>query len=44
MPIIIKLQIAKPGMEGSAEIHYSGGIRIIFNTPVSSNYLKALVS
>jgi hypothetical protein len=40
----IKLQIAKPVMSGSVEINYPGGIRIIFHDPISSNYLKALIS
>jgi len=40
----IKLQIAKPVSSGSVEIYYPGGVRIIFHEPVSSSYLKALVS
>lgn len=40
----VKLQIAKPVAAGSIEINYPGGIRIIFHEPVSSSYLKALVS
>jgi hypothetical protein len=40
----VKLQIAKPIADGSVEIIYPGGIRIIFHEPVSSSYLKALVS
>ena len=40
----VKLQIVKSASAGSVEINYPGGIRIIFHEPVSSNYLKALVS
>ena len=40
----VKLQIAKPVSPGSIEIYYPGGVRIIFHEPVSSGYLKALVS
>ena len=40
----VKLQIAKPITDGSVEIIYPGGIRIIFHEPVSSNYLKSLIS
>ena len=40
----VKLQIAKPITDGSVEIIYPGGIRLIFHEPVSSNYLKALIS
>lgn len=39
----VKLQIAKPVISGSVEIHYADGTRIIFHEPVSSNYLKALI-
>ena len=39
----VKLQIAKPITDGSVEIIYPGGIRIIFHEPVSCNYLKALI-
>jgi hypothetical protein len=40
----VKLQIAKPAPGGSVEIYYPGGVRIIFHEPISSSYLKALVS
>ncbi len=40
----VKLQIAKPITDGSVEIIYPGGIRIVFHEPVNSNYLKALIS
>ena len=40
----VKLQVAKPSPGGSIEINYPGGIRLIFHEPVSSSYLKALVS
>ncbi|HTK20280.1 MAG TPA: hypothetical protein VL442_12220 [Mucilaginibacter sp.] len=40
----VKLQVAKPVFSGSVEIYYPGGIRLVFHEPVSSNYLKALIS
>jgi len=40
----VKLQIAKPIAAGSVEINYPGGIRLVFHEPVSSSFLKALVS
>ena len=39
----VKLQIAKPVRNGSVEINFPGGTRIIFHEPVSSSYLKALI-
>jgi len=40
----VKLQVAKPSSLGGVEINFPGGIRILFHEPVSSNYLKTLVS
>jgi hypothetical protein len=40
----VKLQVSKPLPSGSIEINYPGGVRILFHEPVSSEYLKALVS
>ncbi len=40
----VKLQIAKAASSGSVEVYYPGGTRIIFHEPVSSSYLKALIS
>ena len=40
----VKLQIAKPASSGSVEIYYPGGVRLVFHEPVSSNYLKTLIS
>lgn len=40
----VKLRIAKPASSGSVEIYFPGGVHMIFHEPVSSNYLKALVS
>ncbi len=40
----VKLQVAKPSPGGAVEINYPGGIRLVFHEPVSSNYLKALIS
>ena len=40
----VKLQVAKPSSYGLVEINYPGGVRLVFHEPVSSGYLKALVS
>ena len=40
----VKLQISKPVIAGAVEIHFPGGIHLFFHEPVSSNYLKALIS
>jgi len=40
----VKLQIAKPAGTSSVEIIYPGDIRLLFHEPVSSNYLKTLMS
>jgi hypothetical protein len=40
----VKLQIAKPVTAAAVEIHFPGGIQLFFHEPVSSNYLKALIS
>jgi hypothetical protein len=40
----VQLQVAKPSSSGGVEINYPGGIRIFFHEPVSSSYLKALIS
>ena len=40
----VKLQIAKPVAASAVEIHFPSGIRLLFHEPVSSNYLKALIS
>ena len=40
----VKLQIEKSPVPSWVEIHFPGGIRLIFHEPVSSNYLKALIS
>ncbi|MDP4188881.1 MAG: hypothetical protein Q8905_12590 [Bacteroidota bacterium] len=40
----VKLQVAKPAFSGSVEIYYPGGIRLVFHEPVSSSYLKSLIS
>jgi transposase-like protein len=41
---LVELQIEKSAAASSIEINYPGGIRVIFHDPVSSNYLKALIS
>ena len=40
----VKLKIEKPTVARSVEIHFPGGIRVLFHEPVSSNYLKTLIS
>jgi hypothetical protein len=40
----VKLQIAKPVTASAVEIHFPSGIRLFFHEPVSSNYLKTLIS
>ncbi len=39
-----KLKIDKPLIAASVEIHFPDGVRLLFHEPVSSNYLKALIS
>ena len=40
----VKLKIEKPSAAFSVEIHYPGGVHVLFHEPVSSNYLKTLIS
>lgn len=40
----VKLKIEKPVVASSVEIHFPGGIRMLFHETVSSNYLKTLIS
>lgn len=40
----VKLQITKPATAGAVEIYFPCGVRLLFHEPVSSNYLKALIS
>lgn len=40
----VKLKIEKPLATSSVEIHFPGGVRVLFHEPVSSNYLKTLIS
>ena len=39
-----KLKIDKAVIAASVEIHFPDGVRLLFHEPVSSNYLKALIS
>jgi hypothetical protein len=43
-PGFVKLKIEKPQAASSIEIHFPGGVRVLFHEPVSSNYLKTLIS
>jgi hypothetical protein len=40
----VKLQMVKPAALSSVEVYFPGGIRLVFQEPVSSGYLKSLVS
>ena len=40
----VKLKIEKTLSASSVEIHFPGGVRVLFHEPVSSNYLKTLIS
>lgn len=40
----LELQIAKPATVSSVEIHFPGGIRVVFHEQVSSSYLKSMIS
>ena|SRR5450432_4745952 len=40
----VKLQIAKHVTAHAVEIYFPGGIHLLFHEPVSSSYLKALIS
>jgi hypothetical protein len=40
----VKLEVEKPVLASSVEIHFPGGIHVLFHEPVSSNYLKTLIS
>jgi len=40
----VKLKIEKTLSASSVEIHFLGGVRVLFHEPVSSNYLKTLIS
>ena len=40
----VKLKVEMPSVTASVEIYFPGGIRLLFHDPVSSNYLKALIS
>ncbi len=40
----VKLQIEKSPATSSIEIHFPGGIRLVFHEPVSSSYVKSLIS
>jgi hypothetical protein len=44
VPGFVKLKIEKPPVTSSVEVHFPGGIRVLFHEPVNSNYLKALIS
>jgi len=44
VPGFVKLKIEKPSVTSSVEVHFPGGIRVLFHEAVNSNYLKALIS
>jgi len=43
IPAFAKLKIEKPSVASSVEVHFPGGIRLLFHALASSNYLKALI-
>lgn len=40
----VKLEIEKTTVAACVEIHFPGGVRLVFHEPVGSDYLKALIS
>ncbi len=40
----VRLKIEKPQVASSVEVHFPGGVHVFFHEPVSSNYLKTLIS
>ena len=40
----VKLKIEKPQVSSSVEVHFPGGVHVLFHEPVSSNYIKTLIS
>ena len=40
----VKLKVEKPSVAFSVEIHFPGGVHVLFHEPVSSNYIKTLIS
>lgn len=40
----VKSHTAKPASGSAVEVYYPDGIRLVFHEPVSSGFLKALVS
>ena len=40
----VRLKIEKQLPASSVEIHFPGGVCVLFHEPVSSNYLKTLIS
>src|SRR6185312_5804548 len=44
VPGFVKLKIEKPPVTSSVEVHFPGGIRVLFHEPVKHNYLKTLIN
>ena len=40
----VKLKIEKTATVASVEIHFPDGVRLLFHEPVSTDYLKSLIS
>ena len=40
----LKLQVASPVVAATIEVHFPGGVRLLFHQAVSSDYIKSIIS
>lgn len=40
----LKLQVASPVAAAMVEVHFPGGVRLLFHQAVSSDYIKSIIS
>ncbi len=40
----LKLQVASPVAGATVEVHFPGGVRLLFHQAVSSDYIKSIIS
>ncbi len=40
----LKLQVAAPVAAATVEVHFPGGVRLLFHQAVSSDYIKSIIS